>query len=128
MPRATSYKVYKNGVLLETVTTTHSHLTGLSAATAYSMTVIAVNSAGDSAASDALTVTTANPTTAGVTDHGSQVLASVVSFGGAVNLAPAMTGRFFAFRGYARALTLAEFEFLFLNIVENNGKSVLRPN
>ena len=55
----TGYKVYENGTLLTTVTTARYTATGLTAATAYKFTVAAVDSAGSSAQSTALSITTA---------------------------------------------------------------------
>ena len=59
---ATGYKVYKDSVLYaDNVTGTSKAITGLTAGTTYSMQVSAVNSAGESAKSTALSVVTAIP-------------------------------------------------------------------
>ncbi|MEV7281955.1 glycoside hydrolase family 18 protein [Streptomyces sp. NPDC093111] len=58
VPGATSYKLYKDGAALGTATGTSYTATGLAAATAYSFQVSAVNSAGESAKSTAVTGTT----------------------------------------------------------------------
>ncbi|MFJ6354431.1 chitinase [Streptomyces sp. NPDC092046] len=55
---ATSYKLYKDGAALATVTGTSYTATGLAAATAYSFQVSAANGAGESAKSTAVTGTT----------------------------------------------------------------------
>lgn len=56
---ATAYEVYKDGAAIDTnVTATTKSVTGLSAGTAYSMTVKAKNPGGISPASSALSVTT----------------------------------------------------------------------
>ncbi|MEV6330885.1 glycoside hydrolase family 18 protein [Streptomyces sp. NPDC051909] len=55
---ATSYKVYKDGVLAGTVTGTSYTATGLAASTSYGFQVSAANSAGESAKSAAVTATT----------------------------------------------------------------------
>ncbi|MEU5764536.1 glycoside hydrolase family 18 protein [Streptomyces asoensis] len=56
---ATSYALYRDGVKAQTVSGTSATVTGLSASTAYTFQVAAVNDAGESAKSAALTVTTA---------------------------------------------------------------------
>jgi beta-glucanase (GH16 family) len=55
---ATSYKVYRDGVLVASPTTTNFQDVGLTAATNYSYTVSAVNTSGESAQSGAAMVTT----------------------------------------------------------------------
>ncbi|GAA3390249.1 glycoside hydrolase family 18 protein [Streptomyces roseoviridis] len=60
VPGATSYRVHKDGLPLATVTTPAYTATGLSPATAYTFQVSAANSAGESAKSTPLTVTTAS--------------------------------------------------------------------
>ena len=54
---ASSYKLYRGGVLLASPTTASYTDTGLTNGTAYSYTVAAVNSAGESAVSSAVTAT-----------------------------------------------------------------------
>ncbi|MBY8814890.1 MULTISPECIES: chitinase [Streptomyces] len=56
---ATSYKVYRDGVAPQTVSGTSATITGLAADTAYQFQVSAVNSAGESAKSAAVTARTA---------------------------------------------------------------------
>ncbi|MYT73242.1 MULTISPECIES: glycoside hydrolase family 18 protein [unclassified Streptomyces] len=56
---ATSYAVYVNGAKSRTVTGTSTTLTGLTPATAYSLQVTALNDAGESSKSTAVTATTA---------------------------------------------------------------------
>jgi Fibronectin type III domain/Carbohydrate binding domain/Glycosyl hydrolases family 18 len=56
----TGYHVYKNAALAAAVTGTTATVTGLAAATTYSFTVTAYNSAGESAASGAVQATTAS--------------------------------------------------------------------
>ena len=55
---ATSYQVYKNGAPLATVSGTSYTATGLTPSTSYAFQVSAVNSAGESTKSTAVTVTT----------------------------------------------------------------------
>ncbi|MEU7006738.1 glycosyl hydrolase family 18 protein [Streptomyces sp. NPDC046332] len=55
---ATSYKVYRGGTLAATVTGTSYTATGLAPSTSYTFQVSAVNSAGESAKSTAVTATT----------------------------------------------------------------------
>ena len=57
---ATGYAVYRDGTKVATTTTPSATVTGLTAATAYSFQVTATNSAGESARSTAVTVTTAD--------------------------------------------------------------------
>ncbi|MET9955700.1 glycosyl hydrolase family 18 protein [Streptomyces sp. NPDC006339] len=59
VPGATSYKVYRDGGLAATVTTTAYTATGLAAGTSYRFQVAAANSAGESALSTAVAATTA---------------------------------------------------------------------
>ncbi|MFF1511071.1 chitinase [Streptomyces sp. NPDC058326] len=58
VPGATSYKVYKGGALLTTVTGTSYTATGLAPATSHTFQVSAANSAGESPKSAAVTATT----------------------------------------------------------------------
>jgi chitinase len=59
---ATGYHVYRNGTKITTVTGTSATVTGLAASTSYSFQVTAVNSAGESVKSGAVTgTTTASP-------------------------------------------------------------------
>ncbi|MFD7324592.1 chitinase [Streptomyces sp. NPDC059875] len=58
VPGATSYKVYRGGVLVATVTGTSYTATGLAPSTSYSFQVSAANSAGESAKSTAVSATT----------------------------------------------------------------------
>ncbi|MET7599684.1 MULTISPECIES: glycoside hydrolase family 18 protein [unclassified Streptomyces] len=58
VPGATGYAVYRNGVKAQTASGTSVTVTGLSPATAYSFQVAAVNDAGESAKSAAVTATT----------------------------------------------------------------------
>ncbi|MEU6622139.1 glycoside hydrolase family 18 protein [Streptomyces litmocidini] len=58
VPGATSYKVYRGGAPVATVTGTSYTATGLAPGTSYSFQVSAANSAGESGKSTALTVTT----------------------------------------------------------------------
>ncbi|MFI7388661.1 chitinase [Streptomyces sp. NPDC049813] len=62
VPGATSYALYTNGTRSRTVTGTSATLTGLTPATAYSLQVTALNDAGESAKSAAVTATTAQGT------------------------------------------------------------------
>ncbi|WP_406863426.1 glycoside hydrolase family 18 protein [Streptomyces sp. HUAS MG47] len=62
---ATSYKVYKGGALLATVTGTSYTATGLAPSTAYGFQISAVNSAGESPKSATVTATTAADTGGG---------------------------------------------------------------
>jgi chitinase len=57
---AAGYAVYRDGTEVATTTTPSATVTGLAAATAYSFQVTATNSAGESARSTAVTVTTAD--------------------------------------------------------------------
>lgn len=57
---ATGYAVYRDGTKVATTTTPSTTVTGLAASTAYSFQVTATNSAGESARSTAVTVTTAD--------------------------------------------------------------------
>ncbi|MFD2564275.1 fibronectin type III domain-containing protein [Aquimarina rubra] len=60
----TAYDVFQDGVLVATVATTSADISGLSPSTSYDFTVVAKDAAGnESAASDALTVTTEAPDT-----------------------------------------------------------------
>jgi hypothetical protein len=56
----TGYRVYENGAFAASVTGATATVTGLAAATTYSFTVTAYNSAGESAASGAVQATTAS--------------------------------------------------------------------
>ncbi|WP_306318676.1 MULTISPECIES: chitinase [unclassified Streptomyces] len=58
VPGATSYAVYRNGTKSQTVTGTSTTVAGLTPETAYSFQVAAVNDAGESAKSAAVTATT----------------------------------------------------------------------
>ena len=62
---ATSYRLYRGTTLAATVTTTSTTIGGLSASTAYAFRVSAVNSAGESAQSPAVNVTTPGCPTGG---------------------------------------------------------------
>jgi len=55
---ATGYRVYRGSTLAASVTSTNAAVTGLSASTAYSFRVSAVNAAGESAQSGAVNATT----------------------------------------------------------------------
>ncbi|MCX5561192.1 chitinase [Streptomyces sp. NBC_00038] len=55
---ATGYAVYRNGVKVQTATGTSATVSGLTASTAYSFQVAAVNDAGESAKSATVTATT----------------------------------------------------------------------
>lgn len=55
---ATSYAIYRDGVKVQTASGTSATVSGLSAATAYSFQVTAVNDAGESPKSTAVTATT----------------------------------------------------------------------
>ncbi|MBZ6083885.1 glycoside hydrolase family 18 protein [Streptomyces olivaceus] len=59
VPGATGYAVYRDGARVRTVTGTSTTVTGLSPATAYAFQIAAVNGAGESARSAAVTATTA---------------------------------------------------------------------
>lgn len=59
VPGATGYGVYRDGARVRTVTGTSTTVTGLTPATAYAFQVTAVNDAGESARSAAITATTA---------------------------------------------------------------------
>ncbi|OFY08928.1 MAG: hypothetical protein A2W99_01465, partial [Bacteroidetes bacterium GWF2_33_16] len=68
----TGYEIYQNGTLKGTSTSTSYNVTGLTAATTYSFTVKAKDAAGNvSAASTALSVTTASETASYCTSLGS---------------------------------------------------------
>ncbi|EJL63433.1 beta strand repeat-containing protein, partial [Flavobacterium sp. CF136] len=56
---AISYKIYKDGVYISTVTTTTGSLSGLLAFTAYNVQVLATNTSGDGGLSNAVSMTTA---------------------------------------------------------------------
>ncbi|MFJ3905912.1 chitinase [Streptomyces sp. NPDC090025] len=58
VPGATSYRIYRDGVLIATVSGNTYTATGLTAATAYRFEVSAANSAGESAKSAPVTATT----------------------------------------------------------------------
>ncbi|WP_431031949.1 chitinase [Streptomyces sp. P6-2-1] len=58
VPDATSYHVYRDGVTVQSVTGTSATVTGLASATTYSFQVTAVNAAGESPKSAAISVTT----------------------------------------------------------------------
>ncbi|MFJ8739385.1 fibronectin type III domain-containing protein [Embleya sp. NPDC127516] len=58
VPGATGYKVYRDGVLAQTVTGTSATVTGLTQATTYGFQVSATNSAGESAKSATVSATT----------------------------------------------------------------------
>ncbi|WP_046731829.1 chitinase [Streptomyces humi] len=64
---ATGYALYRDGTKVQTVTGTSATVTGLSAATAYSFQVTAVNAAGESAKSAAVTATTTTGSSGGST-------------------------------------------------------------
>jgi hypothetical protein len=55
---ATSYKIYRNGTYISTVTGTTGSLSGLSASTAYNVQVLASNTAGDSPLTPAVSMST----------------------------------------------------------------------
>ncbi|WP_053707925.1 chitinase [Streptomyces sp. NRRL B-3648] len=65
---ATSYAVYRDGTRVQTVTGTSATVSGLAASTAYSFQVAAVNTAGESAKSAAVTATTGTGTGGGPSD------------------------------------------------------------
>lgn len=65
MSGATGYNVYRNGTKVTAVTGTSATVTGLTASTSYSFQVAAVNSAGESAKSGAVTGTTSASTGTG---------------------------------------------------------------
>ncbi|WP_030346373.1 chitinase [Streptomyces sp. NRRL S-1022] len=65
---ATSYAVYRDGTRVQTVTGTSATVSGLAASTAYSFQVAAVNTAGESAKSAAITATTGTGTGGGPSD------------------------------------------------------------
>jgi hypothetical protein len=56
----TGYHVYRGGTLATTTSATSATITGLAAATSYTFTVTAYNSAGESAASGSVTATTSS--------------------------------------------------------------------
>ncbi|MFE5829530.1 chitinase [Streptomyces sp. NPDC056508] len=60
VPGATSYHVYRGATRIQTVTGTSATATGLTASTAYTFQVSAVNAAGESPKSAAVTATTTN--------------------------------------------------------------------
>ncbi|MFF7564148.1 chitinase [Streptomyces pseudovenezuelae] len=62
---ATGYNVYRNGTKVTAVTGTSATVTGLTASTSYNFQVTAVNSAGESAKSGAVTGTTSESTGTG---------------------------------------------------------------
>ncbi|MEU2333745.1 glycoside hydrolase family 18 protein [Streptomyces sp. NPDC006654] len=64
---ATSYAVYRDGAKVQTAAGTSATVTGLSPATAYSFQVTALNGAGESAKSAAVTATTAPGSSGGST-------------------------------------------------------------
>ncbi|MFF2850498.1 chitinase [Streptomyces sp. NPDC058001] len=65
---ATGYAIYRNGTKVQTVTGTSATVSGLTASTAYSFQVAAVNDAGESARSGAVTATTGTGGGGGPTD------------------------------------------------------------
>ncbi|MNX47274.1 Chitinase A1 precursor [compost metagenome] len=68
---ATSYKIYKDGVYVSTVTTTSGSLSGLTISTAYGVQVLASNASGDGALSSSVSMTTllAAPTNLALTGN-----------------------------------------------------------
>jgi hypothetical protein len=82
----TGYKVYKNGSLLKTVTTTPTSDTGLSAATNYCYSVTAYNAAGESEQTSQLCATTSSTPTysisGSITHNGSGLAGVTVSLSG----------------------------------------------
>ncbi|MEU5666932.1 chitinase [Streptomyces longwoodensis] len=65
---ATSYALYRDGTRVQSVTGTSATVSGLAASTAYSFQVSAVNAAGESAKSAAVTATTSAGTGGGSSD------------------------------------------------------------
>jgi len=119
-----SWDVYKDGVLFGNSLTNSLSITGLAGSTAYVMTVIAKNSSS-SPASEPKTVTTAAPEAGSLSLLGTQVLASVVSFGGACNVMSLQTGKIFDLRLYPSALPHDTQEYYYKDVVNNNGGVVI---
>ncbi|MEV6805834.1 glycoside hydrolase family 18 protein [Streptomyces sp. NPDC051132] len=77
---ATSYAVYRDGAKVQTVTGTSATVSGLTASTAYSFQVSAVNDAGESAKSAVVTATTSTGTGGGGGGSGSLPAHALVGY------------------------------------------------
>jgi hypothetical protein len=123
---ATTYKVYKNGVLVASGQTAVEYaLSGLSPNTTYSITLVGTGLSGDSSPSTAYVFTTLASEAATDVAALSTHTVAVVPVTGAPKIVGSGTVKVFDPRVIANAISQATADYYWKDIQENNGKSVL---